>query len=293
MRLRNSYALVGDPPGSPFSGPGTESPGGLNCPVLVDEDPGPRADRGGLSSAGRPGGGRLPVEPRRACCRPRTRSCGRRRRPTACTTAVGDAGGRPVTVGFTESDPALAGQRPVGCGPVGVPDHRPARPDRPVRPGRAGAVPGGPGRRRVVRGVPPDRAGPIVVAAGPRGRRWPPTRSTSGTCSTSWRRRSHRREEAAARAGGQRFAQLRDHQALPRVVCVIDNFPLLLAGSGPGGRRGAGPVGRAGPVGARRTASIWSWPVPVTWVSVRGPRPGTRCWGSSRCGWRSPVAVRC
>ena len=39
----------------------------------------------------------------------------------------------------------------------------------------------------------------------------------------------HRREEAAARAGGQRFAQLRDHQVLPRVVCVIDNFPLLLS----------------------------------------------------------------
>ena len=37
-----------------------------------------------------------------------------------------------------------------------------------------------------------------------------------------------RREEAARRAGGQRYAELRQHQSLPRIVCVIDNFPLLL-----------------------------------------------------------------
>lgn len=27
VRLRTSYALLGDPPGSPFSGPGTDAPG--------------------------------------------------------------------------------------------------------------------------------------------------------------------------------------------------------------------------------------------------------------------------
>ncbi len=39
-----------------------------------------------------------------------------------------------------------------------------------------------------------------------------------------------RREEAGARAGGQRYAELRQHRELPRIVCVVDNFPLLLGG---------------------------------------------------------------
>lgn len=38
-----------------------------------------------------------------------------------------------------------------------------------------------------------------------------------------------RRAEAGGRAGGQRFAELRQHRPLPRIVCVLDNLPLIFA----------------------------------------------------------------
>ena len=42
-----------------------------------------------------------------------------------------------------------------------------------------------------------------------------------------------RRSVAYKRAGVTRFSDLREHRALPRIICVIDEFQVLLAGSGP------------------------------------------------------------
>ncbi|GAA4679850.1 FtsK/SpoIIIE domain-containing protein [Phytohabitans rumicis] len=42
-----------------------------------------------------------------------------------------------------------------------------------------------------------------------------------------------RRSVAYKKAGVTRFADLREHRSLPRIICVIDEFQVLLAGSGP------------------------------------------------------------
>ncbi|MEV6798722.1 FtsK/SpoIIIE domain-containing protein [Micromonospora rifamycinica] len=231
VRLRTSYALLGDPPGSSFSGPGTDAPGGLNCPVLVDDDPGPEligavcrrladqveaGSRLGLAELLPPGDAELWT----------TMSV------DGLSTTVGDAGGRPVTVGFTELTPhwLVSGRSDA---------------DRSAF--LTNALLGLTAR------YGPDELALYLVDLGDgesfveflqteRDRSWLPQVRAAGMAADPEYVRDlfdqltaeiHRREETAARGGGQRFAELRDHQVLPRVVCVVDNFPLLLSDRDP------------------------------------------------------------
>ncbi|WFE95147.1 FtsK/SpoIIIE domain-containing protein [Micromonospora sp. WMMD987] len=231
VRLRTSYALLGDPPGSSFSGPGTDAPGGLNCPVLVDDDPGPeligavcRRLAAQVEAGSRLGLAEL-LPPDDAQLWTTTSVDG-------LSTTVGDAGGRPVTVGFTELTPhwLVSGRSDA---------------DRSAF--LTNALLGLTAR------YGPDELALYLVDLGDgesfveflqteRDRSWLPQVRAAGMAADPEYVRDlfdqltaeiHRREEAAARGGGQRFAELRDHQVLPRVVCVVDNFPLLLSDRDP------------------------------------------------------------
>ncbi|MEV4842099.1 FtsK/SpoIIIE domain-containing protein [Micromonospora matsumotoense] len=231
VRLRTSYALVGDPPGSPFSGPGTDSPGGLNCPVLVDEDPGPEL----IGAVCRRLADQVEAGSRLSLAEllpPEDAELWTTTSVDGLSTAVGDAGGRPVTVGFTELTPhwLVSGRSDAGRSAF-----------------LTTALLGLTAR------YGPDELALYLVDLGDgesfveflqteRDRSWLPQVRAAGMAADPEYVRDlfdqlaaeiHRREEAAARAGGQRFAQLRDHQVLPRVVCVIDNFPLLLSDRDP------------------------------------------------------------
>ncbi|MFJ6196079.1 FtsK/SpoIIIE domain-containing protein [Micromonospora sp. NPDC092111] len=231
VALRTAYALLGDPPGSPFSGPGTDSPGGLNSPVFVDEDPGPEligtvcrrlaeqveaGSRLSLTELLPPAGDELWTA---------TSADG-------LATTVGDATGRPVSVGFTELTPhwLVSGRSDAGRSAF-----------------LTNALLGLAAR------YGPDELALHLVDLGhgesfveflqtERDRSWvPQVRAAAMAADPEYVRdlfdqlaaEIRRREEAAARAGGQRFAELRGHQALPRIVCVIDNFPLLLSDRDP------------------------------------------------------------
>lgn len=144
VAVRNAYALVGDPPEQALSGPGPETGGGLNSPVFVEEDPPDELVAGVCHRLARQieDGSRLSLTDLLPAGELWASSS-----VDGLSTVVGDAAGRPVSLGFTEAHPALAAQRPVRRRAFGVPDQRAVRTDRPVRPGRAGALPGRPGRR--------------------------------------------------------------------------------------------------------------------------------------------------
>ncbi|MFC0007945.1 FtsK/SpoIIIE domain-containing protein [Micromonospora siamensis] len=224
LAVRNAYALVGDPPEAALSSPGSASPGGLNSPVFVDADP--------------------PAELVTAVCRRLARQiedgsrlaladllpAGELWESTSAdglSTMVGDAAGRPVSVGFTELTPHW------------------------LVSGRSGA-----GRSAFLTNVlfglsaryGPDELALYLADLGEgesfaeflqteRDRSWVPQVRAAGMAADreyvadllgELEAELHHREEAGRRAGGQRYPELRQHQALPRIVCVIDNFPLLL-----------------------------------------------------------------
>jgi hypothetical protein len=224
LAVRNAYALVGDPPEAALSSPGSAAPGGLNSPVFVDEDP--------------------PADLVTAVCRRLARQIEDGSRLTLAdllpagelwestatdglSTTVGDAAGRPVSLGFTELTPHW------------------------LVSGRSGA-----GRSAFLTDVLfglTTRYGPDELALyladldegdsfveflqTERDRSWVPQVRAAGMAADReyvadligvLEAELRRREEAGRRAGGQRYAELRQHQSLPRIVCVIDNFPLLL-----------------------------------------------------------------
>ncbi|WP_229400903.1 FtsK/SpoIIIE domain-containing protein [Micromonospora okii] len=225
LAMRNAYALLGDPPGTSLAGPGAE-PGGLNSPVLVDEDPPPALVDVVCQRLAEEieAGSRLsltdllpgPDEPLWAASS-----------AEGIATTVGDAAGRPVTVGFTELTPHW------------------------LVSGRSGA-----GRAAFLTNVllglcaryGPDELVLHLADLGDgesfaeflqieRDRSWVPQVRSAGMAADpeyvvglldELVAEVRRREEAGRRAGGQRFAALREHQSLPRLVCVIDNVPLLL-----------------------------------------------------------------
>ena len=104
-----------------------------------------------------------------------------------------------------------------------------------------------------------------------------------------------RRSGAYKRAGVTRFADLRaaDGSRLPRIVCVIDEFQVLLAGTDPIGRRGGRAARVAGPQGP-----LVRHP-PGPGQPDRARRRGaatpsaTRSSASSRCGSRCRAAATC
>ncbi|MEH0841390.1 FtsK/SpoIIIE domain-containing protein [Micromonospora sp. CPCC 205711] len=231
VELRTAYALLGDPPGSPFSGPGAESPGGLNSPVFVDEDPGPElVERVCRRLAAQvEAGSRLSLT---ELLPPDGEELWSATSTDGLSTTVGDANGRPVTVGFTELTPhwLVSGRSDAGRSAF-----------------LTNALLGLAAR------YGPDELVLHLVDLGEgesfveflqteRDRSWvPQVRAAAMAADPEYVRdlfdqlnaEVRRREGAGARAGGQRFAELRQHQPLPRIVCVIDNFPLLLADRDP------------------------------------------------------------
>jgi S-DNA-T family DNA segregation ATPase FtsK/SpoIIIE len=224
ITVRTAYALVGDPPGAALSSPGAEPPGGLNSPVFVDEDPPPELVTGVCRRLARQieDGSRLaltdllPTGDLFAECS-----------ADGLSTVVGDAAGRPVSLGFTELTPHW------------------------LVSGRSGA-----GRSAFLTNVlfgltaryAPDELVLYLADLGEgesfveflqthRDRSWVPQVRAAGMAADreyvadllgELAAELRRREDAGRRAGGQRYPELRQHQALPRIVCVIDNFPLLL-----------------------------------------------------------------
>ncbi|MFF0821306.1 cell division protein FtsK [Micromonospora haikouensis] len=227
LAMRNAYALLGDPPGSSLAGPGAEPPGGLNSPVFVDDDP--------------------PSELVDAVCRRLATEIEAGSRlsladllpdPTAplwavgsaegVSTTVGDAGGRPVTVGFTELTPHWLVSGRSGADRAAFLSN--------VLLGLSARY--GPDELVLHLADLGDGESFAEFLQTERDRSWVPQVRSAGMAADreyvldlldELTAEARRREEAGQRAGGQRFAGLREHQALPRVVCVIDNLPLLLA----------------------------------------------------------------
>ncbi|WP_165824273.1 FtsK/SpoIIIE domain-containing protein [Micromonospora globispora] len=224
IAVRNAYALVGDPPAAGFSSPGTEEPGGLHAPVFVDEDP--------------------PAELVAGVCRRLARQIEDGTRlaltdllPTGdlwaadsvdgLATMVGDAAGRPVSLGFTELTPHWLVSGRSGAGRSAFLTN--------VLFGLTARY--GPDELILYLADLADGESFVEFLQTERDRSWVPQVRTAGMAADreyvadlvgQLEAELHRREEAGRRAGGQRYAELRQHQPLPRIVCVIDNVPLLL-----------------------------------------------------------------
>ncbi|MGB2569345.1 FtsK/SpoIIIE domain-containing protein [Micromonospora citrea] len=231
LELRTAYALLGDPPGSPFSGPGADSPGGLNSPVFVDEDPGPELVGAVCRRLAEQveAGSRLDLT---ELLPAETEPLWSASSTGGLSTTVGDASGRPVTVGFTELTPhwLVSGRSDAGRAAfltnalLGL------------------AARYGPDELALYLVDLGDNESFVEFLQTERDRSWvPQVRAAAMAADPEYVRdlfdqlaaEARRREEAGVRAGGQRFAELREHQSLPRIVCVIDNFPLLLADRDP------------------------------------------------------------
>lgn len=227
LALRNAYALLGDPPGASFAGPGADPPGGLNSPVFVESDPPAELVDAVCRRLAEQveAGSRLAL----AALLPQT---GERLWESdsadGLTTTVGDAGGRSVPLGFNELTPhwLVSGRSAAG---------------------RAAFL------TTALLGLAarysPDELALYLVDLGDgesfveflqteRDRSWiPQVRAAAMAADREYVRdlleeltaEVQRRTEAGARAGGQRFAELRQHQPLPRIVCVLDNVPVLFA----------------------------------------------------------------
>ncbi|MEV1329563.1 FtsK/SpoIIIE domain-containing protein [Micromonospora costi] len=227
IALRNAYALLGDPPGTSFTSPGAETPGGLNSPVFVESDPpGDLVDTVCRRLAAQvEAGSRLALAD---LLPPTGDALWSADSVDGLTTTVGDAGGRPVPLGFTELTPHwLVSGRADG--------------------GRAAFLTAALlgltaryGPQELVLYLADLGAGESFVEflQTERDRSWiPQVRAAAMTADREYVRdlfeqlaaEVRRREEAARRAGGQRFAELRQHTLLPRIVCVVDNLPLLFA----------------------------------------------------------------
>lgn len=225
VEIRNPYALVGDPPATRYGAPPAgNAPGGLNAPVFVDAAP-PDAlvERvcrrlAHLVDAGnRPGLTELLPD-----------QFWRESSADGLSTCVGDAAGRPVVLGFGDVTPHWL----VG--------------------GRSGA-----GKTAFLANVlfglaaryGPDQLSIQLVDLGPGeafaeylqtegDRSWLPHVRAAGmeadreyllAVLDDLEAELQRRVAACAEFGVTRFAQLRAHSELPRLLVVIENFPLLLA----------------------------------------------------------------
>ncbi|OKJ44619.1 cell division protein FtsK [Micromonospora sp. TSRI0369] len=224
VTVRTAYALVGDPPGAGFSSPGAEPPGGLNSPVFLDEDP--------------------PAELVAAVCARLVRQIEDGSRLSlgdllpadgfwtdgsadGLSTTVGDAAGRPVSLGFAELTPhwLVSGRGQAGRSAF-------------LTDALFGlAARYGPDELALYLADLADGESFVEFLQTERDRSWVPQVRAAGMAADreyvadlfgELEAELRRREEASRRAGGQRYAELRQHQPLPRIVCVIDNFPLVL-----------------------------------------------------------------
>ncbi|MBQ1024445.1 FtsK/SpoIIIE domain-containing protein [Micromonospora sp. C95] len=222
LAMRTAYALLGDPPGAAFAGTG----GGLNSPVFVDPDPPAEL----VDTVCRRIAAQVEAGTRLALSHllPPTDEL----RPAAgtdgLTSTVGDAGGRPVSLGFTELTPHwLVSGRSRDCRSTFL----------------TTALLG------LVARYGPDELSLYLVDLGAgesfaeflqteRDRSWiPQVRAAAMAADREYvldlldqlTAEVQRRAAASARAGGQHFAELRKHRPLPRVVCVLENLQVLLS----------------------------------------------------------------
>ncbi|PZG14498.1 cell division protein FtsK [Micromonospora craterilacus] len=225
VTMRTAYALVGDPPGAAFAGAGTD--GGLNSPVFVEPDP--PAELVDIVcrrlTAQIEAGSRLSLA---GLLPPSEDDLWQADATEGMSTTVGDAGGRPVSLGFAELTPHwLVSGRSRACRSSFL----------------TTALLGLAAR------YGPDELSLYLVDLGAgesfaeflqteRDRSWiPQVRAAAMAADREYvldlfdqlTAEVQRRAEASARAGGQRFAELRRHRPLPRVVCVVENLPLLFA----------------------------------------------------------------
>ncbi|MCZ7419456.1 FtsK/SpoIIIE domain-containing protein [Verrucosispora sp. WMMA2121] len=221
LAMRTAYALLGNPPGAAFAG----TDGGLNSPVFVDPDP----PTGLVDTVCRRIAAQVEAGSRLALSHllPPTDELGQAAGTDGLTTTVGDAGGRPVSLGFTELTPHwLVSGRSRGCRSTFL----------------TTALLG-----LVARYGPGELSLYLVdLGAGEsfaeflqteRDRSWiPQVRAAAMAADREYvldlldqlTAEVQRRAEASTRAGGQRFAELRKHRPLPRVVCVLENLQVLL-----------------------------------------------------------------
>ncbi|SCL60533.1 FtsK/SpoIIIE domain-containing protein [Micromonospora peucetia] len=227
LAVRTAYALLGAPPGGSFAGPGADPPGGLNSPVFIEADP--------------------PAELVDAVCRRLAAQVEAGSRlaltdllPSAdeelwtasgvggLTTTAGDAGGRPVSLGFTELTPHWLVSGRSGAGRSTF-----------LTTALLGLTARyGPDELALYLADLADAESFVEFLQTERDRSWiPQVRAAAMAADREYVlslldelvAEVRRREEAGGRAGGQRFAELRQHRAMPRVVCVLDNLPLLFA----------------------------------------------------------------
>ncbi|MFI7431100.1 FtsK/SpoIIIE domain-containing protein [Micromonospora sp. NPDC049836] len=224
IAVRTAYALVGDPPGAAYGGPGAEPPGGLNAPVFLAEDP-PGELVGGVCrrlAQQIEDGSRLALTDLLPA--DELWSAGS---VDGLSTMVGDAAGRPVSLGFTELTPhwLVSGRSAAG---------RSAFLTNALF-GLAARY--GPDELVFYLADLAEGESFVEFLQTERDRSWVPQVRAAGMAVdreyvaellAELEAELRRREDAGRRAGGQRYAELREHQPLPRIVCVIDSFPLLL-----------------------------------------------------------------
>lgn len=224
IAVRTAYALVGDPPGAAYGGPGAEPPGGLNAPVFLAEDP-PGELVGEICRRlvqQIEDGSRLALTDLLPAGEPWSVSS-----VDGLSTMVGDAAGRPVSLGFTELTPhwLVSGRSAAG---------RSAFLTNALF-GLAARY--GPDELVLYLADLAEGESFVEFLQTERDRSWVPQVRAAGMAVdreyvadllAELEAELRRREDAGRRAGGQRYAELREHQSLPRIVCVIDSFPLLL-----------------------------------------------------------------
>ncbi|WP_433534852.1 FtsK/SpoIIIE domain-containing protein [Micromonospora sp. CA-249363] len=222
IRLTEGYAHVGDPPGTPFSADGS----GLAAPVLLDGDPPPASVRALAEHVG--------AAARRADALPFAALLPERRWAESAAnglrTVVGRAGATPLTVAFDDATPHwLVGGRTGAGKTVFLLDvlyglaarYSPAELQLYLLDFKEGVsftefVPTGrdpswlPHARAV--GIESDREYGLAVLR-------------------ELRREAQRRATALKRHGVTKLADLPRDNPLPRIVAVIDEFHVLLAGN--------------------------------------------------------------
>ncbi len=224
VAVRTAYALVGDPPGAALSSLGAEPPGGLNSPVFVEEDPPEELVTGVCRRLARQieDGSRLALTDLLPTDELWTEGSA-----DGLSTTVGDAAGRPVSLGFTELTPHWLVSGRSGAGRSAFLTN--------VLFGLTARY--GPDELVVYLADLDEGESFVEFLQTERDRSWVPQVRAAGMAADreyvadllgELEAELRRREEAGRRAGGQRYAELRQHQALPRIVCVIDSFPLLL-----------------------------------------------------------------
>lgn len=237
LTIRSAYALLAGPPGTDFGTPEADPSGGaahpndgvgLNSPVFLEPDPPAnlvdevcRGLAEQVEAGSRLALAELLPEPGEPVWTASSRD--------GMATTVGDAGGRPVSLGFSELTPhwLVSGRSETSRSTF-----------------LATALLGLTARygpEELVVYLADLGAGESFAEflQTERDRSWiPQVRAAAITADREYvldlfdllATEVRRREEAGARAGGQRYQELRQHRELPRIVAVVDGLPRLLTG---------------------------------------------------------------